>query len=119
MRIPNLVLLCAFLLPAQYDIQKTVSPDPEHETVELENDQVRVLRVRIPPKSKSVMHPHPNRVVIPLTLQRSRATTATGSVEERSRKPGEVFWGTANIHMTENLSNEPLETLIIEIKPQK
>jgi quercetin dioxygenase-like cupin family protein len=119
MRTPYLVLLCAFLLPAQSDLQKTISPDPEHETVELDNDQVRVLRVRIPANGKSVMHPHPNRVTIPLTVQRSRATTSTGAVEERSRKPGQVFWATANIHMTENLSNEPLETLIIEIKPQR
>jgi hypothetical protein len=49
------------------------------------------------------MHPHPDRVMIPLSGQRSRATTSTGIVEERDRKPGQVFWGAANIHMTENL----------------
>src|SRR4051794_38932582 len=118
MRTPFVALLCAFLLPAQADLQKAISPDPEHEIVELDNDQVRVLRVRIPPNGKSVMHPHPNRVTIPLTVQRSRATTSIGAVEERSRKPGQGFWATANTHMTENLSDQLLETLIIEIKPQ-
>src|SRR5690349_6386024 len=75
---------------------KSVSPDPAHETIELENEQVRVIRVKLPPHTKSPMHPHPNRVVIPLTVQRSRATTSEGAVDERSRQPGQVFWGKAN-----------------------
>jgi quercetin dioxygenase-like cupin family protein len=109
-------LLCLFELGSEPRLLQTASRDPEHETVELENEQVRVLRVRIPPGGKSVMHSHPNRVVIPLTVQRSRATTSTGSVDERDRRPGQVFWGAANTHMTENLSGEMLESLIIEIK---
>ena len=117
MRSGLVALTCSFLLVAQSDIKKNISPDPEHEIVELDNHQVRVLRVRIPPNGKSVMHPHPDRVTIPLTVQHSRATTSTGAVQERYRKPGQVFWGAANVHMTENLSHEPLETLIIEIKP--
>jgi beta-alanine degradation protein BauB len=90
-------------------------PDPT-ETIELENAQVRVLRVRISPHSKSQMHAHPNRVVVPLSVQRSRATTSDGAVDERSRTPGQVFWASANTHMTENLSDQPLETLMVEIK---
>ena len=108
---PVVVLALTSALP-----QQSVSPDPPHETIEFENAKVRVLRVRIAPKDKSELHPHPDRVVIPLTNQRSRATTSTGSVDERDRKPGQVFWGSANIHMTENLSDQPSESLIIEIK---
>jgi beta-alanine degradation protein BauB len=119
MRTPCLALLCALLLPAQAELQKSISPDPDYETIELENDQVRVLRARMPPHSKSIMHAHPDRVTVPLTVQHSRATSSTGIVQERSRKPGQVFWGAANTQMVENLSDERLETLIIEIKPQK
>ena len=98
------------------EAQTSAAPDPEHETVELENEQVRVIRVRIAPHSKSPMHAHSNRVVIPLTMQRSKATTSEGQVDERTRRPGQVFWANANRHMTENLSDDPLETIIVEIK---
>ncbi len=113
------VACCAIvLLTGAAEAQTSASPDPEHETIELENEQVRVIRVRIPPHSKSPMHAHPNRVVIPLTVQRSKATTSDGQVDERTRRPGQVFWGKANVHMTENLSDDPLETIIVEIKEQ-
>src|SRR5947209_13394623 len=118
MRYPLFALLCALHLAAQTTTPQNASPDPEHETIEFENGQVRVLRVRIPPRGKSVMHSHPNRVTVPLTVQHSRATTSTGTVEERDRKPGQVFWAAGNTHMTENLSDELLETLIVEIKSQ-
>ena len=101
---------------APAEAQTSAAPDPEHETVELENEQVRVIRIRIPPHSKSPMHAHSNRVVIPLTMQRSKATTSEGQIDERSRRPGQVFWANANMHMTENLSDNPLETIIVEIK---
>jgi len=113
----SLFACCAVvLLFAGAEAQTSAAPDPEHETVELENEQVRVIRVRIPPHSKSPMHAHPNRVVIPLSVQRSRATTSDGQVDERTRRPGQVFWGKANSHMTENLSDDALETIIVEIK---
>src|SRR3954447_24862416 len=115
-------VLIGFAVPfgwvAAQDQRRSVAPDPNHETVELDNDHVRVIRVKLPPHTKSRMHPHPNRVVIPLTLQRSRVTTAEGKIDERSRQPGQVFWGNANSHMTENLSDDPLETLIVEVQDQ-
>jgi hypothetical protein len=95
---------------------KTSAPDPEHETIELENENVRVVRVKIPPHGKSIMHPHPKRVVIPLSVQRSRSVTSEGKVTERSRVPGQVSWAEANTHMTQNLSDMPIETLMVEIK---
>lgn len=103
-------------ISGQVNVAST-APDPT-EAVELENVQVRVLRVRIPPHSKSQMHSHPNRVVIPLSVQRSRAVTSDGVVEERSRRPGQVFWAKANTHLTENLSDQMQETLIVEIKSE-
>ena len=39
--------------------QDPVRVDPEHYRVELENEKVRVLRVRYGPHEKSVMHGHP------------------------------------------------------------
>jgi hypothetical protein len=55
-----------------------------------------------------------NRALDP--VQHSRTTTSTGIVNERKRQPGQVFWGDANVHMTENLSDIAIETLMVEIK---
>jgi hypothetical protein len=38
--------------------------DPKHYKVELENEQVRVLRINYGAHEKSVMHSHPNSVAI-------------------------------------------------------
>ena len=65
------------------------------------------------------MHPHANRVVIPMSVQHSRATTSDGKVSERQRKPGQVFWADADVHMTENVSDIPIETIIAEIKKKQ
>ena len=44
-----------------------ISVDPKHYKVEMENDQVRVLRISYGSREKSVMHGHPNSVAIFLT----------------------------------------------------
>jgi len=95
------------------------SPDPSHETVELENSRVQVLRANIPPMAQSRLHPHPNRVVIPLNEQRSRATTDLGKTEERERQRGQVFWAARNVHKTENLRNLPIDTVIVDLTLSK
>lgn len=114
MRLLNVLLFSAVVLAI--GSPQSVSPDPEHETIEFENAKVRVIRAKIGPRQKTELHPHLDRITIPLNVQHSRATTSTGVVDERYRKPGQFFWGAANTHMTENLSDQPIETLMIEIK---
>ena len=41
-----------------------VRVDPKHYKVEVENDQVRVLRIKYGPHEKSVMHGHPSTVAV-------------------------------------------------------
>jgi hypothetical protein len=40
-----------------------VAVDPQHYKVEMENDQVRALRITYGPHEKSVMHGHPAAVL--------------------------------------------------------
>jgi hypothetical protein len=42
--------------------QDPINVDPKHYKVEMENDRVRVLRIRYGPHEKSVMHGHPPSV---------------------------------------------------------
>ena len=93
-----------------------VKVDPGHYTVEVENKDVRVLRIRYGPGEKSVMHGHPAGVGICLTDHYGRFAFPSGRSEERRMKAGQVFWLPGEEHLPENLSEEPLELILVEFK---
>jgi uncharacterized RmlC-like cupin family protein len=94
-----------------------VKIDPKHYKVEFENDQVRVLRVRIGAHEVAPMHEHGlNRVTVYLTDQNFRVTTKEGKVDSVQHKAGDVAWGTPVTHKEENMSDSPFEVIAIEIK---
>ena len=94
-----------------------VKVDPKMYKVELENDQVRILRVRIGPHEVAPLHEHLlNRVVTYITDQNFRVTTPDGKVETLQHKAGEVSWGTPTKHKEENLSDKAFEVLVVELK---
>lgn len=100
---------------------KPVSADPvrvdsKHYKVEAENERVRVLRARYGPREKSVMHGHPSLVAVFLTSNHGRFTFPDGRTEERSWKAGESLLMAAEEHLPENLSDDPLEVVLIEFK---
>ena len=93
-----------------------VKVDPKHYKVELENDQVRVLRVKIGPHESTPLHEHSlNRVVTYLTDQDFRVTT-DGKAESVQHKVGEASWGAPTTHKEENLSDKPFEVVVVELK---
>lgn len=93
-----------------------VAVDPAHYKVEFENDKVRVLRIAYGPKEKSVMHSHPEGVVVFLKDLSSRFTMPDGTTQEMQTKAGTVGWTDATMHQPENLGNEPFEVIQIELK---
>jgi uncharacterized RmlC-like cupin family protein len=94
-----------------------VKVDSRHYKVEFENDQVRVLRVRIGAKETAPMHEHVlNRVVTYLTDQNFRVTNAEGKADLVIHKFGDVSWGGPAKHKEENLSDRPFEALVVELK---
>jgi quercetin dioxygenase-like cupin family protein len=94
-----------------------VKVDPKMYKVELENDQVRILRVRVGPHQVAPLHEHLlNRVVTYITDQNFRVTTPDGKVETLQHKAGEVSWGTPTKHKEENLSDKAFEVLVVELK---
>jgi quercetin dioxygenase-like cupin family protein len=93
-----------------------VKVDPKHYRVELDNDQVRVLRVKIGGRQSTPLHEHSfNRVVAYITDQNFRVTT-DGKAETVQHKAGEVSWGTPTKHKEENLSDSPFEVVVVELK---
>ena len=111
--VTGLVCLVAASVRAQDD---PVKVDPKHYKVEFENAQVRVLHVQYGPHEKSVMHRHPAAVAVFLNAQDARFTLPGGKTVERHAAAGEAQWTPAETHLPENLSDQPLELILVELK---
>jgi quercetin dioxygenase-like cupin family protein len=96
--------------------QDPVSVDPKHYTVELENDRVRVVRIRYGAGEKSEMHSHPESVIVFMTDAVARFSYPDGSSEEITGTAGQVLSLPATTHLPENVSNEPFEVVQVELK---
>lgn len=100
---------------------------PDMYRVDMENEYVRVVRVRYGAHASGRMHAHPvpGAVIVPLTDQDARVTGQDGSTREIHAKAGEVRWAAAtpgkdlstySAHAEENLGDRPFELLRIEPK---
>ena len=96
--------------------QDPVKVDPRHYQVELENDRIRVLRVKYGPGEKSTMHGHPESIHVFLTDCHARFTYPDGKTENVEIKTGHTMYHAAFEHLPENLGNKPLELIQIEFK---
>jgi hypothetical protein len=91
--------------------------DPGHYKLEFENPQVRVLRVRIQPHGITPMLAYStDRATIFLTDQNLRIKDSTGKVETVEHKAGDVVWETPIAQTEQNLSDQPFEAVIVEVK---
>jgi quercetin dioxygenase-like cupin family protein len=99
--------------------QDAVKADSKHYKVESENKRVRVLRIKYGPHEKSVMHSHPDAVVIFLTDGRMKFTFADGKTEERDMKAGQTMFTPAVRHLPENISDSDMEAILVEVKTPK
>ncbi len=94
-----------------------VKVDPKRYKVEMENDQVRVVRARYGPHEKGVMHEHPfNLLVTFLTEAKLKVTTPEGESKVATKAPGDLAWGGPAKHIEENLNDKPLEVIVVEFK---
>jgi quercetin dioxygenase-like cupin family protein len=94
-----------------------VKIDHKHYKVELENDQVRVLRVKIGAHESTPVHEHMlNRVLTYISDQNVRVTTPDGKSEVTQHKAGDVSWGVHAKHNEENLNDHTFEVVVVELK---
>jgi len=80
--------------------------------VEIDNDWVRVLRVQVAPREKSPAHAHPASVAVYLTDAHLRINS-----KEVTHKAGDVAWFEADNYTDESLSDQPIELIVMELKP--
>jgi hypothetical protein len=91
--------------------------DPAQCKLEFENSQVRVVRARVAPHANVPLHSWPtNHVAVFLTDQKFEMKDATGKTQLSEHKAGDVLWGGPATISEKNLSDQPFEILIVEIK---
>ena len=100
--------ILALLLVAQAFTQST--------QLVLENDRVRVLRVVLPRHEKASVDWQPEFVTIYLTDAHEKITAVNGNVHEVRSKAGSTSHSMAAARFAENLSDQPLEFVVIELK---
>lgn len=96
--------------------QDVVKSDPQHNTVEFENDEVRVIRFKYAPGEKSPMHEHPRNVIVWLTDAKYTSTNAEGKTGELDAKKGQALWRPAVKHVVENVGPTATEGIMVEMK---
>ena len=97
-------------------VQDPVKVDPKHYKVEIENERVRVLRINYGAHEKSVMHSHPDSVAIFQNKIHCRFTFPDGKTEEHHFNPGDTLYTPAGSHLPENLSDQPIDIILVELK---
>ena len=109
-------VLFVFVLATVALAQDPVKVDANHYKVEFENELVRVLRIKVGPGEKSIMHQHPNAVAIFLTDVNGKFTFPDGTSQDVTSKAGEARWTPAITHMPENVGSQPFEVILVEMK---
>ena len=100
--------------------QDPTAVSPKTHKIELENTWVRVLRITQAPHEKTPVHAHAtDHVVVYLTDAHTRVIRAGGSHTEVTRRAQQVEYlaPMKEAHAEENLSDRPLETILVELKP--
>ncbi len=109
------VLCLAVSTVLAQDVTK-VDGGPETHKVILDNDQVRVLDVRIPPGQKVAMHSHPENVVYYVTDYKIKVTSSDGKTALREGKAGTAVSLGPTTHAVENAGTTELHLVQIEMK---
>jgi quercetin dioxygenase-like cupin family protein len=87
------------------------------DTLELQNDWVRVWRTKLAPHQKMSNADHLAAVAVYLTGARLRITGPDGRREYITQAAGTVTYRGEARYATENLSDRPLEAIVVELKP--
>lgn len=110
----NLFALVLLAMPAL--AQDPVPLYPDNYKVLLENDRVRVLDFRLKKGAKEDFHVHPAAVTYVLAPFKARFTFKDGTTRIREAKAGDVFFGEAVIHASENIGDTDAHGILVEMK---
>jgi len=91
--------------------------DPGHYKMEIDNNQVRVLRLHLSRGEKTVLHEDVfERLLVPLTAGKLKTIDAAGRTKTVAYKRAQLQWLLPGKEAEENLGGQPYEALIVEFK---
>jgi quinol monooxygenase YgiN/quercetin dioxygenase-like cupin family protein len=111
-----LSLFAVLLFASSSMAQDPVPLYPDNYKVLLENDRVRVLDFQLKKGAKENFHSHPAAVTYVIAPFKIRFTLPDGTMRIREAKAGEVFFGEALIHASENIGDTDAHGLLVEMK---
>jgi hypothetical protein len=93
---------------------------PEQYGILLENDRARIIRVRVRPGEKTLMHSHPGsgfRYALEHGLKRHRFTFPDGTTREGQSQGKDARWSQSpSKHMIENIGTINIHNLLVEVR---
>ena len=92
-----------------------IEVDPEHYSVEFENEKVRVIRQTIRNGETEPLHAHPDRLLVYLQTCAWMEQDDQGNKRMQSFKYGEVVWADAETHGGKT-ANVVQECKVLEIE---
>ena len=115
--IAHLELKNAPVASVKFPANDPLKLDPAHYKLEIDNNQVRVLRLRLRQGEKTPLHAQPfERLLVPLTPARLKVSDAKGAAKTVSYGKAELQWLSPGEEAEENLGDQPYEALIVEFK---
>lgn len=98
------------------DAPDPLSSDGDKYKLVFENERVRVLEYRDKPGQKTRQHRHPDFVLCALSSFSRRLTHGDGRAVSREIEAGQAIWGSAQVHVGENIGTTDTHVIIVELK---
>jgi quercetin dioxygenase-like cupin family protein len=89
---------------------------PHVYTVLFENEQIRLLEVKMQPGDHTEMHSHPANLIYTVSGGKVAFTGPSGEVAELEVPTGSSIWMDATEHETDNVGGTSIHALMIEPK---
>src|SRR3972149_9649127 len=95
-----------------------VKVSPNHYKLLFENDNVRVLEMKLKAGDKDVKHSHPSETVYFTTGSKVRIHLPDGKSQEVEIPDGHVMWHEPWTHTVENVGSKDVHAIIVESKKE-
>ena len=118
MKLSRTLLACSLVVAGTSILlaQDPVKTDPSHYKVLVDNASVRVLEVNYTAGAKSLMHSHPDAIIVPLTASKVRFNTPDGKFTDQDMANEGASCAAAGTHSPTNMGTGALRSILIEFK---
>jgi len=101
----------------KYSARDPIKLDLGHYKVEIDNNQVRVLRLHLGPGERTPLHDEPfERLIVPLTAALLKVVDSEGKAKALAYKKAELQWLPPGAAADENIGSKSYVAIIVEFK---